>query len=236
MRGVDANRRLPRPVLRWWGAPAWLRSRRSPIWDPGRRSGPTSASKRCGRAWSSTRSHSPRKSISLPRRSNSGQPIRRSGATPCSGGYAQYRRCERHASGWRRSAPSSTRGSSHGRWISSSAKAPAQTPSAPSNPKPSRFRADSSTSCGRSAVRSLCLLTQGPSSSTPSSIRGSPNTLSVTSPSSANLRLHASRNNPARAATRSSPSAPWRNWRSTSRGRRASIWPISPDRFAEKST
>ncbi len=40
----------------------------------------------------------------------------------CSGGSAQYPRCERHAFGWSRSVPSSTRGSSHARWISSSAR------------------------------------------------------------------------------------------------------------------
>ena len=76
-------------------------------------------------------------------------------------GPRNTRRCERRAFAWRRSALSSTRGSSHARWISSLPKARAQAPSAHSNPKPSRSRIDSSSRCGRLAVRSPCLLRQG---------------------------------------------------------------------------
>jgi hypothetical protein len=58
----------------------------------------------------------------------------------CSGESAQYRRCARHAFGWSRSLPSSTRGSSRARCIGSSAKAAGPAPSAHSRLRPSRSR------------------------------------------------------------------------------------------------
>ena len=51
------------------------------------------------------------------------------------GGCARYPRCERRAFGWSRSAHSSTRGPWPARWISSSATARAQAPSAHSRPE-----------------------------------------------------------------------------------------------------